>query len=123
MTGDQVLFGELEFFSVNLFPPWVHQPHTGHNNEDFAYVRMPHGLGLIASLVPFYNGNNPNIHEYRCFIKTQNNTVFAAFLQNNNNALHFPGNSRVFLRIFGEHNPVYSGILHHADGQSPAWLP
>ena len=123
MPGEQVLSGELMFFGVTLFPPWVHQPHRGHANEDFVYVRLPNRLGLMASLVPFYNGNDANIDEYRCFIKTQNNTVFAAFLENNNNALRFNRVSRVFLRIAGQYNPVHSGVLHHAEGHRPAWLP
>ena len=83
---------------------------------------MSNGEGLISSPMPFHSGNNPNVQTYRCFIKTENNTVFASFLHNNNYALHVAGNARVFLRILGHQNPVFSGVLHHADGHPPEWL-
>ena len=125
MPGDNVLFGELHFYSnaINSFPAWVLQPLTGNTNENVAYVRMPDGQSLITNLVPFHNGNNFNIQVFRCFIKTQNNTVFGSFLYNNNYALHAGGNSRVFVQVLGHRDPVYSGYLHHADGHRPAWLP
>ena len=122
MPGDHVLFGELELWMNHGIPSWVQQPHTGHNNESLAYVLMPSGLSLITNLVPFHNHNNRNVQVFRCFIITPSHTFFAAFLQNNNNALHFAGNSRVFVRIFGQYNPVYSGVIHRANGQVPAWL-
>ena len=120
--GDQVFSGELQYFSVTFFPFWVLQPESVNINENIAYVRMTNGEGLITNLVPFHNGNNPNIQVYRCFIKTRNNTVFASFLNNNNNAVQVDGDARVFVRLPGQHNPVFSGFLHHADGYPPAWL-
>ena len=124
MPGDNVLFGELNFWlNPRRMPNWVQNPHTSHNTENHAYVLEPNGQSLTANLVSFHNGNNPNVQEYRCFIITPSNTVFTAFLENNNNALHVDGNSRVFVRILGQHNPVYSGVLHRAVGHQPAWLP
>ena len=124
MPGDNVLFGELDFWGHHRFPPrWVEQPRTGHNNESLAFVLMPNGEGLITGLVPFHNDDNRNVQEYRCFIITPRNTVYGAFLENNNNALHAIEHSRVFVRILGHHDPVYSGVLHLADGHPPAWLP
>ena len=123
MPGDNVLSGILQYYSAGRFPNWVQNPTTAHPNANVAYVRMPDGQGLITILEPFHYGNNPNVQEYGCFIKSPTDTLFGSFLQNSNNALHFAGNSRVFVRILGHPNPIYSGFLHHADGQTPAWLP
>ena len=122
MPGDNVLSGELQYYSARRFPNWVQHPLTSHINENVAYVRMPDGQGLITILEPFHNGNNLNVQEYHCFIKSPTNAFFVAFLHNNNNALYLNGNSRVFVRILGQFSPVFSGFLHHADGQAPAWL-
>ena len=122
MPGDNVLSGIFHFPIAGRFPNWVHNPLISHPVANVAYVRMPDGQGFITILEPFHNGNNPNVQGYRCFIKSPSHTVFAAFLENNNNALHFAGNSRVFVRILGQPNPIYSGFLHLADGHPPAWL-
>ena len=122
MPGDHVFSGELHAFDDIGFPPWVLQPETVNTNENVAYVRMPNGEGLISSLVPFHNGHDPNVQIYRCFIKTQNNTIFGSFLHNNNNALYIAGDVRVFVRLTDQRNPVFSGLLFHADGHPPAWL-
>ena len=105
------------------FPFWILRRDAANSTDNIAYVRMSNDEGLITHLVPFYNGNNPNIQVYRCFIKTQNNTVFAAFLENNNNLISQDGTSRVFVRLSGHDYPVFSGYLHHADGHRPEWLP
>ena len=123
MPGDYVLFGELQFNNnVNVLPSWILHPLTGHTNANIAYVQMLNGESLITNLIPFHNGNNSNVQVFRCFIKTHNNTIFGSFLQNNNHALFSTRKSRVFVRILGHRNPVYSGVLHHADGHPPAWL-
>ena len=122
MPGDHVLSGELRHSGVHIFPLWVLRRDTAISNENVAFVRMPNSESLITDLVPFHNGNNSNVDVYRCFIKTRNNTIFGAFLENNNNAIHYAGDSRVFVHILGHDNPVFSGFLHHAEGHPPAWL-
>ena len=122
MRGDHVFSGELRYMAMHVFPLWVRQPGTANSPGNVAYVRMLNGDGLIANLVPFHNGNNSNVDVYRCFIKTRNSTIFGAFLENNNNALHNPTDTRVFVHILGHHSPIMSGFLHRADGHPPAWL-
>ena len=122
MPGDHVLSGPLHYFINNRYPMWVLHPETINTQQPVAYVRMPNGQGLYSIMVPFHNGNNSNVQIYRCFIKTVNNTVFASFLHNNNNALNIADDARVFVRILGPQNPVFSGVLHRADGHPPAWL-
>ena len=122
MPGDNVLSGVLQYYTAGRFPNWVQYPLTSHPNANVAYVRMPDGQGLITILEPFHNGNNPNFQQYRCFIKSPSNTLFATHLKSNNNALHFAENSRVFVRILRQPGPIYSGVLYHADGHFPAWL-
>ena len=122
MPGDKVLFGELQYFSDHIFPSWAQQTNARSTMLNYAYVRMPDGVGLITSPVLFHNGHHLNFQEHRCFIKTQNNTIFGAFLENNNNALNDLAKTRVFVRISGQQR-ILSGLVHRADGLRPAWLP
>ena len=122
MPGDTVLSGVLYAMMGNRYPTWVLHPEVQDMEQQAAYVRLPNGRGLVTIPEPFHAGNNPNVQIYRCFIKTPNNIIYTSLLHNNNNAMHVAGSSRVFIRILGHPNPVFSGVLQHADGHLPAWL-
>ena len=83
---------------------------------------MRHGQYFIANdLHTFYNEDNPNIHELRCYIPLPNGNVFIAFLELNLNSLIPSASTSIYVRL--PNNTHFSGLLRRGEGYLPSWLP
>ena len=109
-----------------LTPPLQGQPPGLKSlTVDQALVKGPNNHILIASLQfnAFYHNNY--YRECNCYIKTSNNTIFAAKLEpyNYQQVPNVP--NRIFVRIQGYNNPLFTGSLQRNTGYTsylPVWL-
>ena len=112
IPGGHVFFGDLEpsSRSVQTLNPSV-------------FIRMPYPSQylIINDLHTFYNEDNPNIHEFRCYIPLPNGNFLIAFLENNLNSIFHSTSTIIYARV--GNNTHLTGLLRHGEGYRPSWLP
>ena len=85
---------------------------------------MVDGNGLTGNLMPLDNHPHmDHVRGYRCYIQLPNNILLTAVLRPNDNAIYNQQNACVFVRIPGEPNKIYSGVLEAWHTVRPPWLP
>ena len=122
--GDYVFINASPFLNQNQFPTWVGQGNRLNNGEGHLYVRMYGGNGLTTNLIPLHNyPRSDHVYGYHCYILLPNETLLHTFLHPGIQARYFDRSTCVFVRIPGEQNRTYSGILEPLYGHRPLWLP
>ena len=116
MPGDRVFSGTLQNLTSQLRP----------NNEiRFFHVHLPLAA-YTANLQPFPVQRGPNSHRvngYRCFIPISGNRVLVAFLEPHYVVDYEPQISFVAIRLSGQNNILYAGLLNIGEGEGPEWIP
>ena len=122
--GDHVFIGTFQSSSYIRRPAWIETPHIIENDAGRVFLRMVIDSGFTSNLVPFHNNaHSIHVRGYRFYIQLSNNRLFHAVLQPNNLVRNIPEVMRVFVRIPGQPNIIYSGIVEPLIGYRPVWLP
>ena len=119
----RVFINTSPFLNQNQFPTWVIRGGRADNDEGHVYVRMYGDNGLITDLVPLHNyARNYQVYGYHCYILLPNEIILHAHLQPGIHARYYLRPTGVFVRIPGEYNSTYSGLLEQYRGYRPLWL-
>ena len=103
-------------------PPEGGPPSVENLSKDQALLLEYNNNNLIGNLEFYAYYRNQYYRDIYCYIKTSNNTIFAAKLEPYDYQKIPNVPSRIFVRIPSYNNPLFTGSLQPNPGYLPAWL-
>lgn len=130
--GDHVFRGHLrKSWFMDGVPAWLKFKNTYQNMNlhapIFLVIPTMHPVFLVSDIETFvHNNNNPNIQGYKCYIKTANEGIYKADLNQYipvSQEINRPPKTSIYVHV-PEHNLIYAGELQPlAEQLAPTWIP